>query len=122
VLYSSSEVVIPMSMLSYSTKLALFFGVSLAIIEVGYNWQNPYWWPYILVDYFAVSILIYGVLKSDRVLTAAWGFTCAMFYLSFFHAIEFGQIQAVVWGKTFMLGLTVIGCCLYIFPKQKGSH
>ena len=104
--------------MAYSRKLALFFGVSLAIVEVVYNWQNPSWWPFILVDYFAVSLLIYGALKSDRVLTAAWGFTCAMFYVSFFHAIEFGQIQAVVWGKAFMLGLTVIGCCLCIFSKQ----
>ena len=107
-----------MILMAYSRKLALFFGVSLAIIEGGYNWQNPSWWPFILVDYFAVSLLIYGALKSDRVLTAAWGFTCAMFYVSFFHAIEFGQIQAVVWGKAFMLGLTVIGCCLCIFSKQ----
>lgn len=104
--------------MAYSRKLVLFFGVSLAIVEVVYNWQNPSWWPFILVDYFAVSLLIYGALKSDRVLTAAWAFTCAMFYVSFFHAIEFGQIQAVVWGKAFMLGLTVIGCCLCIFSKQ----
>ncbi|MDG1475198.1 MAG: hypothetical protein P8Q37_09855 [Porticoccaceae bacterium] len=88
--YSSSEVVIPMILMAYSRQLALFFGVSVAIIEVDYNWQNPSWWPYILVDYFAVSILIYGALKGDRVLTAAWGLTCAMFYLSFFHTIEFG--------------------------------
>ncbi|MDA8646339.1 hypothetical protein N9L54_02815 [Porticoccaceae bacterium] len=36
--------------------------------------------------------------------------------------IEFGQVQAVVLGKAFMLSLTVIGCCLCIFSKQKDSQ
>lgn len=98
--------------MGFSRKLALAFGVFLAVIEVLYNWENPSWWPFILVDYIAVALLVYGALKSNVVLVAGWGFTCAMFYMSFFMSFEIGQVAFVIFAKGMLFSITIVGLVL----------
>lgn len=57
-----------------SRRLAIAFGTGLAVIEVFYNWGNPSWWPFIVVDFVAVALLLYGAMRSPTVLAAGWGF------------------------------------------------
>jgi hypothetical protein len=80
----------------FSAWLALAFGTFLAVAEVLRNSGEIQWWPFWVVDYLAVALLQWGAIAvlwtpNDRglgVLTAAWGFTAAMFYLSLFSHIE----------------------------------
>ncbi len=78
-----------------SAVLALVFGVFLALAETARNWGNWQWWPFWLVDFIAAALLIAGstlVLRRSPngtpVLCGAWGFTTAMFYMSFWSHIE----------------------------------
>jgi hypothetical protein len=77
--------------LKISARLAIGFGVFLAIAEVVRNWGDWGYWPFWLVDYIAAALLIAGGWAVTRrragaapLLAGAWGFTCAMFYMSFF--------------------------------------
>jgi hypothetical protein len=74
-----------------SARLALGFAIFLALAEVARNWGDWSGWPFWLVDYIAVALLLLGARFSLRGeprgvawLSGAWGFTCAMFYGSFF--------------------------------------
>jgi hypothetical protein len=87
-------------MLIVSGRLALGFAVFLAIAEVRRNWGDWGYWPFWLVDYIAVALLLVGWRKAVSrptprgvgLLCGAWGFTCAMFYASFFsHLQRFGE-------------------------------
>lgn len=98
--------------LRFSRRLAIGFGVFLAIIEIFYNWENPSWWPFILVDYLAVALLLVGAFRSNVVLVAGWGFTCAMFYMSFFVGIELEQDAFVVSAKGVLFAITIAGLLL----------
>lgn len=78
-----------------SAVLALVFGAFLVVAETARNWGNWQWWPFWLVDFVAAALLIFGgtlVLRPTRggsqVLCGAWGFTSAMFYMSFWSHIE----------------------------------
>lgn len=78
----------------FSAYLGLGFGVFLAIAEAVRNWGNWQWWPFWLVDYIAAVLLVAGALLTLRstgrgafVLVGAWGFTTAMFYMSFWSHI-----------------------------------
>ena len=78
-----------------SAVLALVFGVFLALAETARNWGDWQWWPFWLVDFIAAALLIAGstlVLRGSAngspVLCGAWGFTTAMFYMSFWSHIE----------------------------------
>lgn len=80
-------------MIRISAFLAIAFGVFLAIAEAVRNWGDWQWWPYWLVDYIAVALLIFGAqraLKTGTVrwLAGAWGWTAGTFYSSFFSHIE----------------------------------
>lgn len=75
--------------------LAVAFGVFLAIGEAVRNWPNWQWWPFWVVDYIAAALLLLGGLlvlrrgvAAARWLTGAWGFTCAMFWMSFFAHVD----------------------------------
>lgn len=77
-----------------SAVLALVFAVVLAVAETARNWGNWQWWPFWLVDFIAAALLGFGgalVLRKarggPRVLCGAWGFTSAMFYMSFWSHI-----------------------------------
>lgn len=92
-----------------SRRLAIGFGIALAVIEIFYNWGNPSWWPLILVDYIAVALLLYGAFRSPPILAAGWGFACAMFYMAFFVSLEAGRGGPVMLGMGLLFALTVLG-------------
>ncbi len=75
--------------------LAIVFGVFLAVAEIARNLGNWQWWPFWLVDFIAAALLLGGAVLVLRkrpggiaVLCGAWGFTTAMFYMSFWSHIE----------------------------------
>jgi len=72
-------------------RLALPFAVFLGVAEIVRNWGDWGFWPFWVVDYIAVALLLWGwwsarqrQLGAYAALSGAWGFTCAMFYMSFF--------------------------------------
>ena len=72
-----------------SAFLALGFGVFLAIAEIVRNWGDWQAWPFWIVDFIAAGALVWGGLRtlsqgSSRLLSAAWGFTVGIFWMSFF--------------------------------------
>lgn len=79
-------------MKAFAAWLALAFGTFLSVAEAVRNSGVVQWWPFWVVDYLAVALLMGGAVailwrKSPRgiaLLTAGWGFACAMFYMSFF--------------------------------------
>jgi hypothetical protein len=83
-------------MITLSARMAIAFGVFLAIAEVVRNWGDWEPWPWWVVDYIAVALLLYGgraalPSRSPRNATplcGGWGFACAMFYGSFFSHLE----------------------------------
>lgn len=80
-------------MIRTSAFLAIAFGVFLAIAEIVRNWGNWQPWPFWLVDFIAAGALLWGgrrTLKqgSSRLLSAAWGFTAGIFWMSFFSHAE----------------------------------
>ena len=83
-------------MTALSARIAIAFGVFLAIAEVARNWGDWQPWPWWVVDYIAVALLLYGgraalpgrPQRNVAPLCGAWGFTCAMFYGSFFSHLE----------------------------------
>jgi hypothetical protein len=81
-----------------SAWLAIVFGLALAVLEVVRNWGHWEWWPFWVVDYVAATLLVVGGALairrySSRWLTGGWGFTCAMFWMSFFGHYE-GLLKA----------------------------
>jgi hypothetical protein len=80
----------------FSAWLALAFGTFLAVAEAVRNSGEVQWWPFWVVDYLAVALLMWGAVSilwrpSERgigILTAGWGFTSAMFYMSLFSHIS----------------------------------
>jgi hypothetical protein len=83
-------------MITLSARIAIGFGAFLAIAEIVRNWGDWEPWPWWVVDYIAVALLLYGgrlalpgrVRRSAVPLGAGWGFTCAMFYGSFFSHLQ----------------------------------
>jgi hypothetical protein len=74
-----------------AARLALPFAVFLGVAEIVRNWGDWGFWPFWLVDYLAVALLLWGWWSARReqvgghaALAGGWGFTCAMFYMSFF--------------------------------------
>lgn len=76
-------------------RLAVAFGLFLALAETARNWGNWQWWPFWLVDYVAAALLLVGARLASReapgdsaFLAGAWGFATAMFYSSFWSHVE----------------------------------
>jgi ketosteroid isomerase-like protein len=107
-----------------SANLALPFAIFLALAEIVRNWGAWGFWPFWLVDYIAVALLLTawqawrrGRDNAPVLLAGAWGFTCAMFYMSFF--LHLAQINTPDRGPithptlTWIIGLlfaaTVVG-------------
>ena len=79
--------------LGVSAWLAVAFGASLAVLEIVRNWGDWQWWPFWVVDYAAAALLLGGGITALRKrgtgwLAAGWGFTCALFWGSFFGHYE----------------------------------
>ena len=86
-------------MIRISAYLALLFGTFLFFSEMVRNWGDWQWWPFWTVDYIGVALLIFGGQRAlnkgtIRWLAGGWGFTAAMFWMSFFSHIENLQTQA----------------------------
>lgn len=104
-------------------RLALPFAVFLGGAEVVRNWGDWAFWPFWLVDYLAVGLLLWGWWATRRGqrnahagLAGAWGFTCAMFYMSFFsHVYRLGaaggpvNARLLTWIIGALFAVTVLG-------------
>ena len=122
-------------MITLSARLAIAFGVFLAIAEVGRNWGDWQPWPWWVVDYIAVALLLYGgraalpgrPQRNVTPLGGGWGFTCAMFYMSFFSHLETlhekgtGPIEAGPLTATIgaLFAVTILGLGLTIVGSQR---
>lgn len=99
-----------------SGMLALGFGAVLAIAEIIRNWGDWQAWPFWIVDFIAADALIWGGLRtlsqgSSRLLSAAWGFTVGIFWMSFFshtQALREGTTQTYASGAVSEGVLTLI--------------
>lgn len=86
-------------MIRISAYLALAFGIFLIVGEAVRNWGDWQWWPFWVVDYIAAALLIFGGQRAlntgtVRWLTGGWGFTAAMFWMSFFSYVQNLQAQS----------------------------
>jgi hypothetical protein len=93
--------------------MAAAFGTFLAIGETVRNWGNWQWWPFWLVDYIAATLLVCAAILTLRragrgpvFLAGSWGFTTAMFYMSFWSHIE--QYHQPADGNIAQAPLTII--------------
>ena len=81
-------------MSKFSRWLAVAFAMVLAVAEMARNKDGWQWWPFWTVDYLAVGLLLFGAFGWRRgeapnpLLTGAWGFSCAMFWMSFFGHLD----------------------------------
>jgi hypothetical protein len=120
-----------------SARMAIGFAVFLAVAEIVRNWGDWGYWPFWVVDYIAVALLAIGALRTLRAgavspwLAGGWGFTCAMFYMSFFshvaelradaNAADHGPIDH--WRLTITIGvlfaITIAGFALSL---RQGPH
>jgi hypothetical protein len=124
-------------MIKTSARLAIAFGAFLAVAEVVRNWGDWQPWPWWVVDYIAVALLLFGgraALPSrphptPAPLCGAWGFTCAMFYMSFFSHLETldqkgtGPIDAGPLTATIgvLFAITILGLGLSIVGSLRGK-
>lgn len=120
-------------MIKISAWLAIAFGLSLAVLEALRNWGDWQWWPFWTVDYLAATLLIVGGVLAlrrgvDRWLTSGWGFTCAMFWMSYFGHLEglmAGHADARERQLTMIIGgmfaLTIVGLVLSLAGRRRAA-
>jgi hypothetical protein len=118
--------------------LALPFAVFLGMAEVVRNWGDWGFWPFWVVDYLAVALLLVawrgvrlGNVGASAWIAGAWGFTCAMFYMSFFTHIaqldlpDHGPIGhttlTTIIGALFALTVFAFVCSLVGYRGAVGS-
>ena len=122
-------------MITLSARVAIAFGVFLAIAEVVRNWGDWQPWPWWVVDYIAVALLLFGgrmalpgrSQRNAAPLCGAWGFACAMFYGSFFSHLETlqekgtGPIDSLPLTATIgvLFAVTILGLALAIVGSQR---
>lgn len=95
-------------------RLSIGFAVALAIVQFIYNWISPVWWPFIVVEYISVALLLYGAFFSPTILAAGWGFACANFYRAFFVSWGTSGLSWVLVGLTLLFGISMVGLALII--------
>ena len=123
-----------------SARLAIGFALFLAVAEVARNWGDWSDWPFWLVDYLAVGLLLVGALRSLRAreaslwLSGGWGFTCAMFYMSFFshlaelradpNVAEHGLLDAgpLTLAIGVLFAVTIVGLVLSLVPDHRSGR
>ncbi|MDP3868891.1 hypothetical protein [Phenylobacterium sp.] len=120
-------------MIKTSAWLAIVFGLTLGVLEAVRNWGDWQWWPFWVVDYIAVTLLVVGGLlalrrRVERWLTAGWGFACAMFWMSFFgHYRDVMKAGAEISAREqrltliigVLFGVTVLGLLLSLLGRPK---
>lgn len=122
-------------MIALSARIAIAFGGFLAIAEVVRNWGDWQPWPWWVVDYIAVALLLYGgraalpgrPQRNATPLCGAWGFACAMFYGSFFSHLESldekgtGPIDSFPLTVTIgvLFAITILGLALAIAGSRR---
>ena len=127
----------PSPALRFSARLALTFALFLAVAEIRRNWGDWGYWPFWVVDYIAVAFLLAGwrsvlwkpTARGPALLSGAWGFTCAMFYASFFsHLQRFGAPDhgpddpvtlTIVIGVLF--AFTIVGLALALVGAERDA-
>jgi len=119
--------------LRISRSTALIVGIVLPCIETWRRWHMLADWAAWLDDYIAAVLLLYAwrvgrreASRSRPYLMAAWGYTFAMAYMSFFGQMKnlsadpSGMSNAVVAGfKGF--GLALSGICLALTWRSPTS-
>lgn len=123
-----------------SARLAIGFALFLAVAEVARNWGDWSNWPFWLVDYLAVGLLLVGATRSLRAregslwLAGGWGFTCAMFYMSFFshlaelradpNVAEHGLLEAgpLTLAIGVLFALAIVGLLLSLVPDRRSGR
>jgi hypothetical protein len=129
-------------MFRWAAYLAIGFAIFLGVGEAVRNSEQMQYWAFWVVDYIAVLLLLTGGIMVVRgpnafnrsLLGAAWGFTCAMFYGSFFgHLKDLEDAAAVAQTNaqsainepqlTYIIGtmfaVSVIGLVLTVLPREK---
>ena len=78
-----------------SPFLALGFGIFLALAETCRRWGNWPFLPFLLDDWIAGLLLVYGAVRARRdwatgrpYQVAGWAFASGMLYMSFFGHLE----------------------------------
>ncbi len=78
-----------------SPLFALGFGIFLALAETCRRWENWPFLPFLLDDWIAGLLLVYGAVRARRdwatgrpYQVAGWAFTSGMMYMSFFGHLE----------------------------------
>ena len=76
-------------------SFALGFGIFLALAETCRRWGNWPFLPFLLDDWIAGLLLVYGAARARRdwatgrpYQVAGWSFTSGMMYMSFFGHLE----------------------------------
>jgi hypothetical protein len=122
-----------------SPRLALGFGIFIALAETVRRWGNWPFLPFLLDDWVAGLFLIYGAVRSRRNWTdgrawqsAAWAFMCGLMYGSFFSHLEHwseppeaGWIPhgalVVIIGVLFAVALAGLGSTLLAGTRAAGG-
>lgn len=120
-----------------SAQIALVFAAVLAVGEVVRNWGTWQWWPFWVVDFIGAGLLLTGGLLTLRRrpgasawLAGSWGFTVAMFYMSFWGHVEtinepsganipHGPLTAII---GLMLVVAAAGFVLALWPDREGER
>jgi hypothetical protein len=122
---------------SLGARLALPFAMFLGGAEIVRNWGDWGFWPFWVVDYIAVALLLWGWWSAKRrqvgayaALAGGWGFTCAMFYMSFFSHLsvldspDHGPIEhrvlTVIIGILFAITIVGFASALKAAPESAG--
>lgn len=119
-------------MLRVSAWAAIAFGLLLAVLEAVRNWGDWQWWPFWVVDYVAAALLVVGGVavvrgRSVILLAAGWGFTCAMFWMSYFSHLDGLKAAVAVDAKELQLTriigvmfvITIAGLVSVLAPKRE---
>jgi hypothetical protein len=121
-------------------QLALGFGIFLALAETCRRWGNWPFLPFLLDDWIAGLLLIYGAVRARRdwptgrpYQVAGWAFTSGMLYMSFFGHLEHranpqetgwvphGALLGIV-GFLFTLAIVALASTLFTTAAQDPSR
>jgi len=111
--------------IEFSRRLAVLFGVLLPVVETLRRYHQLSDWrvlPAWLDDWFIGAFLLYAAWRTKQdtrsgrpFLTAAWGFACAMAYVSFFFQLtNLDQPDPSGVAPAFVVTIKGVGLALFI--------